>query len=385
MGIMLYFSLYFYKSHFKEEFYEDFDSISETIIAKKLYTYTKSNKIKEKLLENSRWCLPSYKHVLENITITIDSNAKHFLNDHTIYSNTQMDNGKWINISMSDAHMQKEYKELFSILSAVIIIILILTSLIILWRIRTLVKPLKCLTQLCHDVQLQTNQIQLCQPNTYEVKELYDAILSLLQKNHILYEGKVDLFKEAAHELKAPLAVMQARLNLLQEKDHYTKETYIDETSADIQLLNSKLKELLFLKEIESDLQQESSQEVCMMEQCKNMQARFKPIMDLKKITIDTNVEESFKIKTHAKALMKVMQVIFENVFLHSPTNSVIKVEVFPEEKRMRITNQVDPSGSQHISSHIGLKIIDRLSENLDYDFETSSTEETFITTIIFH
>jgi len=82
---------------------------------------------------------------------------------------------------------------------------------------------------------------------------------------------------------------------------------------------------------------------------------------------------------------MKVMQVIFENVFLHSPANSVIKVEVFPEEKRMRIRNQINSLGSQHISSHIGLKIINRLSDKLNYDFETSSTKETFTTTIIFH
>ena len=384
MTCMLYISLFFYKNHFKEEIQEDFESISQTIIANKLYTFNTQEQIKAKLLENAQWCLPSYKHVLENAHIQIGDSPQKFPSDIISY-NTEIDKTRWITIYMSDEHMQKEYDKLLSILFFVMMTILLLTSLIILWRIRTLIQPLKCLTKLCHDVQSQTNKVSLCKPNTYEVTELYNAILSLLKKNHVLYEGKVDLFKEAAHELKAPLAIMQARLNLLQEDNHYDLQEYVDETSADIHLLNSKLKELLFLKEIESDLQQEVSQEVCMMQQCKNMQERFKPLMQLKKITIDTNVEQSFKIHTHAKALMKVMQVIFENVFLHSPPDSVIKVEVFPEEKRMVITNQLNPNGSEHISSHLGLKIIERLAEKLNYDFFTSSTKDTFITTIIFH
>ncbi|AKF25282.1 hypothetical protein YH65_07680 [Sulfurovum lithotrophicum] len=86
MGIMLYISLFFYKNHFKEEIYEDFDSISKTIIVNKLYTFNSQDQIKEKLLENAKWCLPSYKHVLENTNIQIGKQSKDFPDDIISYS-----------------------------------------------------------------------------------------------------------------------------------------------------------------------------------------------------------------------------------------------------------------------------------------------------------
>jgi len=384
MSLMLFFSLHFYEKRLKEDVQQDFKSISSAIISAKLYTLENIDEIKNRLSQESRWCFSSCRPILMYSDISITKLKPPVLED-TIHFAVKADEQVWITISMSNEYIQSDYEKLMKILFVVMFSILLLTFLLIFWHIRTLTKPLRCLTNLCNDIQEQSSSVSLCQSNSYEVSQLYKAIVSLLNTNHHLCESKVDLFKEAAHELKAPLTIMQARLNLLQEDKNYDLNKYEKETTDDILMLNSKLKELLFLKEIEFDMQQEYPQEICMMEQCKKMQERFKRLMQLKQISIETNWLNTFVINTHAKVLQKVMQAIFENVFIHSRPNSVIKVEIYPKIKKMIITNELNLEDSEHTSSHIGLKIISRLSDKLNYDFHTSSTKTHFTTSITFN
>jgi hypothetical protein len=78
------------------------------------------------------------------------------------------------------------------------------------------------------------------------------------------------------------------------------------------------------------------------------------------------------------------MQAIFENVFLHASPESTIKVVIHPYLKEMVITNEIDKKRDAERSSHIGLKIISRLSEKIQYEFNTHATESTFTTVIKF-
>jgi len=384
MSLMLFFTLYFYEKRLNKDVYEDFKSISDAIISAKLYTVTDMNEIKNRLSSDGKWCFSSCKPVLAYSDISI-TKKKPTLTEDTIHYIANTEDNIWIKISIPNEYIAGDYEKLMEILFIVMFTILLFTFLLIFWHIRRLTQPLRCLTTLCHDIQEQSNSVSLCQSNSFEVTQLYKAIVSLLNTNRYLCESKVDLFKEAAHELKAPLAIMQARLNLLQEDKNYNLDKYEKETTQDILLLNSKLKELLFLKEIEFDMQQEYPLDICMMEQCKKMQERFKRLMQLKKISIETNWSNSFVINAHSKVLQKVMQVIFENVFIHSRPNSVIKVQVYPEIKKMIITNEIYTESSEHMSSHIGLKIISRLSDKLHYEFHTSSTKTLFITSIKFN
>lgn len=355
MGLMLYLSLHFYKKHFEEEVHEDFKVIISAIVSSKLYIMKDMQALKAELAGKERWCFSPYRRVLDDANILITQTKPTDIEDE-IHLSIKYHETPWITLSTKGEELLEEYEHLMHTLLIVMFSLLSVAAFIILWGVTTLVKPIVSLTQLCHDIQAQKPVIALCHPNSKE-----------------------------AHELKAPLAIMQARLNLLQEDKNYNLDKYEAETKHDIKVMNSKLKELLFLKEIESDMQQGATEEVCMMNQCKSMQEQFKRLTQLKKVTIETNWEKSFQVLAHTKVLRKVMQVIFENVFLHSKPNSTITVEVSTDEKQMIITNEINPDGSEHVSSHIGLKIIDRLAEKLHYEFSTKEEDGFFITRIKFN
>ncbi len=248
--------------------------------------------------------------------------------------------------------------------------------------VRAQFKSLHCLVDFCNSHQEDKNSTPVCN-GTYEVRSLRNAILSLIQTNDNLCEQKQELFKEAAHELKSPIAVLKARLALFEKDESIDKKEFVQESQGDIARIISKLKELLFLKSIEWDMQL-PLEDVNMEDNCKMMQDAFEPILRKKSVSVDSQWEESFVIHTYKEAMQKVLQAVFENIFIHTKADSVIYVRAKPKE--ISIKNEIGSEKDVPLfSSYIGVKMIERLSDKLAYEYKTSSDEKYFYTRLIFH
>jgi hypothetical protein len=218
-----------------------------------------------------------------------------------------------------------------------------------------------------------------------EVNDLKEAIIGLLESNHTLCKQKQDIFKEAAHEIKSPIAILKARLALFKQNDKYEKVTFVQESEDDIKTISNKLRELLFLKEIEWDMKKQK-ETISMQEQCSMMQQAFKPILEKKGLTMVSNWEEDFTLSVHKEAMQKVMQAVFENIFMHTKNNSTITNYVDTAHRRLYIVNEMgDKSDETLFSSFIGSKLIERLADKLDYTYDLEEREGKFYTTIVFN
>ncbi len=262
-----------------------------------------------------------------------------------------------------------------------IIIYIILAGAFFLY-IRSQFRSLHCLVDFCTSQQEDMSITPVCN-GTYEVKNLRNAILSLIKRNENLCEQRQELFKEAAHELKSPIAVLKARLALFEKDESMNKKAFVLESQGDIARIISKLKELLFLKSIEWDMQL-PREDVNMEDNCKMMQDAFEPILRKKSVNVDSQWEESFVIHTYKDAMQKVLQAVFENIFIHTKENTTIYVRAKPNE--IAITNEIGSKKDIPLfSSYIGMKMIERLSDKLAYEYRTSSDEKYFYTSLIFH
>jgi len=241
---------------------------------------------------------------------------------------------------------------------------------------------LHCLIDFASSHANKKDHIPECD-GSYEVKHLRDAMLELIDTNEYLCEQKQELFKEAAHELKSPLGVLKARLSLYEKQDSSSKILFIKESKEDIAIITSKLKELLFLKSIEWDMQQQKVL-LNMEENCKVMQEIFAPILMKKNVDVDSVWQEGFVIYTYKEAMLKVIQAIFENIFIHTKADSTIVVRAKPNE--IHIKNEIDFTGEGALfSSHIGIKMIQRLASKLSYEYSTTEDEKFFYTTLRLH
>jgi signal transduction histidine kinase len=196
------------------------------------------------------------------------------------------------------------------------------------------------------------------------------------------------MFKEIAHELKSPIAIMQARLSLLME-DNLEKDTlpkYIDETNEDIEDIKRLIYELLFLEEIELDMQNTLKSHISMKGICEIMQNKFQPLLKLNNIQINADWSQDFSIYSFEHSILKVMQAIYENIAVHAKKDSIITMKVNVDKKSMTITNLYQENEDGHFhSTNIGTKIIQRLSSKLNFSVETTRNKAKYITIITFH
>ncbi len=244
--------------------------------------------------------------------------------------------------------------------------------------------PLRCLVHFCKDSSDSKADTPLCNGSS-EVNDLKEAIIGLLESNHTLCKQKQDIFKEAAHEIKSPIAILKARLALFKQNENIDKATFIEESENDIKTISNKLRELIFLKEIEWDMQKQK-ESISMQQQCSMMQEAFKPILEKKGLSMVSNWEEDFMLSVHKEAMQKVMQAVFENIFMHTKNNSTITNYVDTEHRRLYIVNEMGGKSDETLfSSYIGSKMIARLADKLDYSYDVEEKEGLFYTTIVFN
>ncbi len=299
-----------------------------------------------------------------------------------IYTHTQLDDGSYLYLSCSTSLLQEQVRAFVmkSLFIFLLIFILLMVSVIV--YVKRSFKYLHCLVDFCESYKEDKSVLPACD-DTYEVKSLRNAIVSLIDMNDYLCDQKQELFKEAAHELKAPIAVLKARLSLFEKDDKMDKKQLVFEAQEDIAHISSKLKELLFLKSIEWDMQMPLAY-VNMEDNCKMMQDAFEPILRKKRVKVDSQWEDSFIIHTYKEAMQKVLQAVFENIFIHTRTDSTIYVKARPNE--IAIQNEIGDKGDVPLfSSYIGIKMIERLSDKLGYEYHVSSDEHYFYTRLIFH
>jgi signal transduction histidine kinase len=302
--------------------------------------------------------------------------------DSRISTYIQLDDSAYLHLSCSRNLLEKKVSSfILNTGGLFVFVFVILVSMFVLY-VKGQFKSLHCLVGLCSSYKDDKEILPVCD-GTYEVKSLREAILSLIDQNDYLCDQKQELFKEAAHELKSPIAVLKARLSLYEKDEEMSKSSFVFKCKEDISHITSKLKELIFLKSIEWDMQLPRV-DVNMEDNCKMMQDAFGPILQKKSVQVDSNWEENFVIYTYKDAMQKVLQAVFENIFIHTKQNSTIVVKAKPNE--IFIQNEI--GGGDDIplfSSYIGMKMIERLAPKLAYEYKTSSDEKYFYTRLIFH
>ncbi len=262
--------------------------------------------------------------------------------------------------------------------------VLLLFILIFTYFLNRLFLPLRCLVRFCKDSSTEKESMPLC-TGSAEVTNLKKAIVGLMESNQTLCKQKQDIFKEAAHEIKSPLAILKARLSLFKQNENFDKAAFIQESEDDIRTISNKLRELLFLKEIEWDMQKRK-ESVPMQAQCAMMQEAFKPILEKKGLKMLSNWEEDFTLSVHKEAMQKVMQALFENIFMHTKNNTTITNHVDSKNRRLHIVNEMGSKSDETLfSSYIGSKMIERLADKLDYTYTVKEQEGLFYTTIAFN
>jgi hypothetical protein len=373
------FSIKEYKKSLENDVLNTMKIMSDDIVEHQLYTMDEEG-LRSFMLSKDNYHHENYISYIKNIDFKFTSSLKDV--DYELMVSKRLPDRRYLIIYSSNEDIKRNVQSFVINLSLGSIAILFIMIGLFYILLRKLLLPFSCLVDYCNNATNLTT-VPEC-GGSYEIESLRDAIVNLQENNIKLCKDKQEIFKEAAHEIKTPIAILKARLSLYKQ-DEMDKSEFIQESMLDIATISNKLRELIFLKAIEWDIQK-AKEYVQMQNQCIMMQQLFGPILSKKNIKMVPSISRDFTLHIHKEAMQRVMQAVFENIFMHTKDGTTIYTYIDADKQELKIVNEIGEKSDEVLfSSHIGTKLIERLSQKLDYKYESSQKEGFFYTTIHFN
>ncbi len=155
------------------------------------------------------------------------------------------------------------------------------------------------------------------------------------------FDKQKQFVSDASHELKTPLAVIEANADVLQSKVGENKWlTYIQN---EVQSMNKLVNDLLTLARMENV--DSNNQVFDLSKEVQMSIAVFESMIYENKIELETNIAEGIEFKGEKEDIKHIISIILDNAIKHTKEKGKIIVDVSKEKNsiKIEIKNQGDP------------------------------------------
>lgn len=156
------------------------------------------------------------------------------------------------------------------------------------------------------------------------------------------FEKQKQFVSDASHELKTPLAVIEANADVLQAKVGENKWiTYIQN---EVQSMNKLVNDLLVLARLENTNTQ-SNQKFDLSKEIQMSVASFESIIFEKKLKLETNINEGIEFEGDKEDIRHIISIVLDNAIKHTKEDDKIIVNAlkYKNEIKIEIKNQGEP------------------------------------------
>ena len=156
------------------------------------------------------------------------------------------------------------------------------------------------------------------------------------------FEKQKQFVSDASHELKTPLAVIEANADVLQDKVGENKWiTYIQK---EVQSMNKLVNDLLVLARMENT-NTELNQKFDLSKEVQMAVSSFESMIYEKKIELETNISEGIEFNGDKEDIKHIISIILDNAIKHTEENGKIIVYTLKEKSdiKIEIKNQGEP------------------------------------------
>ena len=156
------------------------------------------------------------------------------------------------------------------------------------------------------------------------------------------FEKQKQFVSDASHELKTPLAVIEANSDVLASKVGDNKWiTYIQN---EVQSMNKLVNDLLTLAKMEST-NNVSMQKFDLSKEVQMSVAVFESMIFEKKIKLETNIKENIEFNGDKEDIKHIISIILDNAIKHTEENKeiIINTEKEKNDIKIEIKNEGEP------------------------------------------
>ena len=150
-------------------------------------------------------------------------------------------------------------------------------------------------------------------------------------------EKQKTFISDASHELKTPLAVIEANVDVLENT--VGKSKWMGYIQCEIESMDKLINDLLFLAKVENV---KKTEKFDLTQEVKKTSSMFESMAYEKKINIETNIEDGIKFNGNKEDIKQVLSVLLENAVMHTNEKGKIMVELKKEKNNiiMQVKNE---------------------------------------------
>ncbi|WP_366184556.1 HAMP domain-containing sensor histidine kinase [Flavobacterium ovatum] len=226
----------------------------------------------------------------------------------------------------------------------------------------------------------KSNLPQFAKTDTEEFNRLNQSIQKLIEKNTSIYRSQREFIENAAHELQTPLAVFQAKIDTLIQRNDVTQEqsVILSSLNDNVSKLNRLNKNLLLLSKIEND-HYANKQTFYLKEAIEKNLAFFVEQANAKNISIKTDIDPSFTIASNPVLAEVLISNLFLNAIKHNVSNGQIAITLSNQTlvfsntgspstlSSSKLFNRFSKSNTSEHGNGLGLAIVKKIVDSNDW------------------
>ena len=157
------------------------------------------------------------------------------------------------------------------------------------------------------------------------------------------FEKQKQFISDASHELKTPLAVIEANADVLENELQDNK--WIKYIQNEIESMNKLINELLMLAKIENIDSIRELKQINLSKELEIIISMFESMAYEKEIKIDSNIKEDVMLKANKEDIEHIVSTLLDNAIKHTESKKQVIVELNKEKNDIiiQVKNYGDP------------------------------------------
>ncbi len=157
------------------------------------------------------------------------------------------------------------------------------------------------------------------------------------------FEKQKQFISDASHELKTPLAVIEANADVLENEVKNNK--WIQYIQNEIESMNTLINELLTLTKIENIDNMRELKQINLSKELEIIVAMFESMAYEKEVIINSNIKENIETKANKEDIEHIVSTLLDNAIKHTKSKEQVIVELYREKNNIviQIKNYGDP------------------------------------------
>ena len=143
-------------------------------------------------------------------------------------------------------------------------------------------------------------------------------------------ESQKRFISDASHELKTPLAVIEANADVLES--NIGKSKWMEYIQSEIASMDKLINNLLFLAKAENVKELKEKENFDLTQEVKMTASMFESMAYERKVKIEDKIEENVNFNGNKEDIKQVLSVLIENAIMHTKENGKIVVELNKEK-----------------------------------------------------